>query len=141
MNLDGDDDETHQDVLGVLASIPPHVPATFAPTDRDAFRDLTEQRHKVAPSSYELAVPKHRLEAFFPLPLAIKFVDAILDVDQEFECVAHCTASSFCHVSRSEHDVNRPSTRPLPPVNGTTWPKFHSALTSLLVNDSMFHLR
>lgn len=142
VNFDDDGDEMYHDVLDFLASTQPYVPPTYAEPCRDGFRDLAAKFHRDAPSLYDLAIPKPRLEAFLSLLLATNLKnrvmdDCIEDTDIELQSAAQSMAACFYQSLGGTHTPTSPTGCSSGPPDASTWPMFNFAISKLLVRS--FH--
>lgn len=138
INHDEDGDEMYHDVLDFLASTQPYVPPTYAGPCRDSFRDLAKSFHEGAPSLYDLAISKPRLQAFLSLLLATNLqnrsIDCTIDADLELQSVARSMLACFDHpLEISTSSPERSSGL----SDAITWPMFNFAISKLLVRISL----
>lgn len=127
IELDEDGNEMYHDIIDivdVLESTQPYVPAGWAEQSRDAFRTLAAEFNEGAPSLNDQIIPSRILESFLLLPLSANFVDEALDVDQDLKAVAHSIAAQF------RQDLS---------IEGTTWPMFDYTASRLLVRFNPIH--
>lgn len=136
VNFDDDGDEMYHDVLDFLASTQPYIPPTYAEPCRDGFRDLATKFHRDAPSLFDLAIPRPRLEAILSLLLSTnlrnRVMDCTVDADLELRDVAQSMEACFYQYLSLEAGSSSDL------LDGGTWPIFSFAISKLLVR-SIYH--